>query len=96
METAAALAAASLVFATRDPAYAATLLTHARQLYAFGDSFRGKYSDRWRVRACGRLYLSGPTRTRFPERTHRALRPAVLATAAAACVATSRSYVHSV
>lgn len=44
-EYAAAMAAASLVFRDSDPAYAGTLLTHARQLYAFADTYRGKYSD---------------------------------------------------
>ena len=44
-ETAAALAAASIAFRPTDPAYADTLLTHARQLYTFADTFRGKYSD---------------------------------------------------
>jgi len=44
-ETAAALAAISMVFKASDPAYAAKLLTHARQLYDFADKYRGKYSD---------------------------------------------------
>jgi endoglucanase len=44
-ETAAALAAASMVFATDDPTYSATLLTHAKQLYTFADTYRGKYTD---------------------------------------------------
>ncbi|MGW5051626.1 glycoside hydrolase family 9 protein [Actinokineospora sp. NPDC004072] len=44
-EYAAAMAAASLVFRDSDPAYAATLLTHARQLYSFADTYRGRYSD---------------------------------------------------
>lgn len=43
-ETAAALAAGSMVFKDTDPAYAQTLLNHAKQLYAFADQFRGKYS----------------------------------------------------
>lgn len=44
-ETAAALAAASLVFrANGETAYANTLVTHATQLYAFGNNFRGSYS----------------------------------------------------
>lgn len=43
-ESAAAMAAASMVFAD-DPAYANTLLTHAKQLYTFADQRRGKYSD---------------------------------------------------
>ncbi|HET9315429.1 MAG TPA: glycoside hydrolase family 9 protein, partial [Vicinamibacteria bacterium] len=44
-ETSAALAAASMAFRPTDPAYADTLLAHARQLYTFADTFRGKYSD---------------------------------------------------
>ncbi|CAM1343945.1 glycoside hydrolase family 9 protein [Tenacibaculum amylolyticum] len=44
-ETAAALAAASMVFADSDPSYSATLITHAEQLYSFADTYRGKYSD---------------------------------------------------
>jgi hypothetical protein len=44
-EYAAALASSSMVLRDGDPAYAATLLTHAKQLYSFADSHRGKYSD---------------------------------------------------
>jgi len=44
-ETAAALAAASLAFRPTDPGYANTLVQHARQLYSFADTFRGKYSE---------------------------------------------------
>ncbi|PWW07156.1 processive endocellulase [Paenibacillus cellulosilyticus] len=44
-ETAAALAASSIVFASTDSAYSAQLLTHAKQLYSFADTYRGKYSD---------------------------------------------------
>jgi endoglucanase len=44
-ETAAAMAAASMAFRPTDPTYANTLLTHARQLYSFADTYRGKYSD---------------------------------------------------
>ena len=44
-ETAAAMAAASMAFRPTDPAYANTLLSHARQLYSFADNFRGAYSD---------------------------------------------------
>ncbi len=44
-ETAAALAAASIVFQPTDATYAATLRTHAQQLYSFADTYRGKYSD---------------------------------------------------
>jgi hypothetical protein len=44
-EAAAALAAASVVFRATDPTYADTLVTNARQLYSFADTYRGKYSD---------------------------------------------------
>jgi hypothetical protein len=45
-ETAAALAAASLVFrAEGDPAYAQKLLDRARSLFTFADTYRGRYSD---------------------------------------------------
>ncbi len=44
-ETAAAMAAASIVFRPTDPSYANTLLQHARQLYNFADTYRGVYSD---------------------------------------------------
>nr|AXQ39851.1 beta-1,4-endoglucanase [Mastotermes darwiniensis] len=44
-ETAAALAAASIVFNSTDSNYANTLLTHAKQLFDFASNYRGKYSD---------------------------------------------------
>lgn len=44
-ETAAALAISSMVFKSTDPAYSEKLLTHAKQLYNFADTYRGKYSD---------------------------------------------------
>lgn len=44
-ETAAAMASASLVFRSSDSAYSRLLLKHARQLFAFADSYRGRYSD---------------------------------------------------
>ena len=44
-ETAAALASSSIVLRSTDPAYAAKLLQHARELYTFADQHRGKYSD---------------------------------------------------
>jgi hypothetical protein len=44
-ETAAALAAASIVFKPTDPEYSATLLKHAKQLYNFANEKRGNYSD---------------------------------------------------
>jgi hypothetical protein len=44
-QTAAALAASSIVFKKVDAAYADKLLKHARELYSFADTYRGKYSD---------------------------------------------------
>ncbi|MFZ5542059.1 MAG: glycoside hydrolase family 9 protein [Pseudomonadota bacterium] len=44
-ETAAAMTAASMVFKPSDAAYATKLLTHAKQLFAFADRVRAKYSD---------------------------------------------------
>ncbi|KAF9620808.1 hypothetical protein IFM89_014745 [Coptis chinensis] len=43
-ETAAALAAASLVFKRTDSTYSDKLLTHAKQLFTFADTYRGSYS----------------------------------------------------
>ncbi|KAH0450496.1 hypothetical protein IEQ34_021188 [Dendrobium chrysotoxum] len=42
-ETAAAMAAASIVFRRSDPAYSNQLLDHAKQLFDFADKYRGKY-----------------------------------------------------
>ena len=44
-ETAAALAAISIVFETDDPAYSNLLKSHARDLHNFAMTYRGKYSD---------------------------------------------------
>lgn len=44
-ETAAALAAISMVFRPTDAAYADKLLTHAKQLYDFAAKYPGKYSE---------------------------------------------------
>ncbi|UII27898.1 glycoside hydrolase family 9 protein [Fulvivirga maritima] len=44
-ETAAALAAASIIFQDDDPAYSSTLLSHAIELYDFADNYRGVYSN---------------------------------------------------
>lgn len=44
-ETAAALASASIIFKDSDPVYSATLLRHAKELYEFGDTYRGLYTD---------------------------------------------------
>ncbi|WP_344140692.1 glycoside hydrolase family 9 protein, partial [Luedemannella flava] len=40
-ETASAMASSSMVFQSTDPAYAATLLTHAKQLFTFADTTKG-------------------------------------------------------
>ena len=44
-ETAAAMAAASILFQDSDPDYSAELLSHAKELFTFADTFKGKYSD---------------------------------------------------
>ncbi|KAJ7528295.1 hypothetical protein O6H91_16G093400 [Diphasiastrum complanatum] len=44
-ETAAALAAASIVFRNADPAYSSELLSVAKNVFAFADQHRGVYSD---------------------------------------------------
>ena len=44
-ESAAFLAAASILFAAEDPAYAAVLLGHARELYTFASTHRGTYTE---------------------------------------------------
>ncbi|TCS41771.1 cellulose binding domain-containing protein [Reinekea marinisedimentorum] len=44
-ETAAALAAISMVFADDDADYAAELLQHAEELYSFAETYLGEYSD---------------------------------------------------
>ncbi|GJP44682.1 hypothetical protein CLOM_g4045 [Closterium sp. NIES-68] len=44
-ETAAAMAAASMAFAGQDTAYSNLLLTHAKQLFSFADTYKGMYSD---------------------------------------------------
>jgi len=43
-ESAAALAAASILFKTEDAAYSAKLLQHARTLFTFADTYRGTYT----------------------------------------------------
>ncbi len=57
-ETAAALASASMIFKTVDPTYSATLLQHAKELYEFGDTYRGKYNEEGNIPATG-TYSSG-------------------------------------
>ncbi|OMO79884.1 Glycoside hydrolase, family 9 [Corchorus capsularis] len=44
-ETAAALAAASIVFKESDPSYSAKLLQTAQKVFEFADKYRGAYSD---------------------------------------------------
>jgi PKD repeat protein len=44
-ETAAAMASASILFKNDDPAFSATLLNHAKQLYLFAETYKGKYSE---------------------------------------------------
>jgi len=44
-ETAAAMAAASIVFRRFNPSYSNELLTHAHQLFEFADKYRGKYDS---------------------------------------------------
>nr|AGP76411.1 endo-beta-1,4-glucanase [Microcerotermes crassus] len=44
-ETAAALAATSIIYKYVDSTYSNILLTHARQLFDFANNYRGKYSD---------------------------------------------------
>ncbi|KAE8677963.1 Endoglucanase 2 [Hibiscus syriacus] len=44
-ETAAAMAAASVVFRRSNPAYSSELLHHAYQLFEFADKYRGKYDS---------------------------------------------------
>ncbi|CAL4971743.1 unnamed protein product [Urochloa decumbens] len=51
-ETAAALAAASIVFRGCDPAYSAKLLQTARKVFDFADRYRGSYSDSLSSVAC--------------------------------------------
>merc|ERR1711962_1801930 len=44
-ESAAALASASILFASSDLSYSAELLKHAEELFAFADTYRGIYSN---------------------------------------------------
>ncbi|GAB4825196.1 hypothetical protein Ancab_008071 [Ancistrocladus abbreviatus] len=48
-ETAAAMAAASIVFRRINPHYSHLLLHHAQQLFEFGDRYRGKYDESMEV-----------------------------------------------
>nr|AAK12339.1 cellulase [Coptotermes acinaciformis] len=56
-ETAAALAAASIVFKGVDSSYSDNLLAHAKQLFDFADNYRGKYSDS--ITQASNFYASG-------------------------------------
>ncbi|KAH9610131.1 hypothetical protein KSS87_004778 [Heliosperma pusillum] len=49
-ETAAALAAASIVFRRRDPVYSRLLLSRAVKVFEFADKYRGAYSNNPRTR----------------------------------------------
>ncbi|XP_027098407.1 endoglucanase 8 [Coffea arabica] len=51
-ETAAALAAASIVFRSRDPAYSRLLLNRAMKVFQFADRHRGAYSSSLRSAVC--------------------------------------------
>ncbi|OMO99342.1 Glycoside hydrolase, family 9 [Corchorus capsularis] len=59
VETAAAMASASLVFKTSDSTYSSTLLKHAKQLFTFADKYIGcyisSYEDKF-TRAASWLY----------------------------------------
>lgn len=55
-ETAAALAAASLVFRTSEPSYSEKLLRHARELYNFANKYRGLYHEA--IRGAAQYYES--------------------------------------
>ncbi|KAH7836930.1 hypothetical protein Vadar_007558 [Vaccinium darrowii] len=51
-ETAAALAAGSLVFKRTDPTYASLLLNRARDVFEFADKYRGSYSNGLKDEVC--------------------------------------------
>ncbi|XP_010271277.1 PREDICTED: endoglucanase 8-like [Nelumbo nucifera] len=51
-ETAAALAAASIVFRSCDPAYSSLLLDRAVKVFEFADKYRGAYSNSLRSAVC--------------------------------------------
>ncbi|GAM23143.1 hypothetical protein SAMD00019534_063180 [Acytostelium subglobosum LB1] len=44
MEASAALSAASIIWKSRDPTYSSLLLSHAKSLHTFGDTYRGIYT----------------------------------------------------
>lgn len=51
-ETAAALAAASIVFKDSDPSYSSKLLQTAKKVFDFADKYRGSYSDSLNSAVC--------------------------------------------
>ncbi|XP_068650313.1 endoglucanase 8-like [Aristolochia californica] len=51
-ETAAALAAASIVFRSSDPPYSSKLLSRATKVFSFADNYRGFYSDSLKHAVC--------------------------------------------
>lgn len=55
-ETSAALAAASILFKTKDPAYSAKCLKHAKQLYKFAKNYKGDYHNC--IHNAGKFYKS--------------------------------------
>ena len=44
-ETAASMAAASILFKATDSRYSKELLKHAKELFSFAENYKGKYSD---------------------------------------------------
>nr|CAD7573960.1 unnamed protein product [Timema californicum] len=60
-ETAAALAAVSLVFRNENPKYADLCLEHARQLYTFASDFRGLYNEP--IKGAAQYYENGGFQT---------------------------------
>lgn len=55
-ETAAALAASSIVFRSHDPEYSAECLKHAKELYRFASRYRGLYHEA--IRGAAQYYES--------------------------------------
>lgn len=55
-ETAAALAASSMVFRNHDPEYSAKCLKHAKELYKFANEYRGLYHEA--IRGAAQYYES--------------------------------------
>ena len=57
-QAASALASASIIFRPTDTAYADKLLAQAQKLYAFAETYRGKYSDTLTKADAGNFYES--------------------------------------